>query len=178
MTTLTRNLLQLSVLASLLFAACAKPASNSNQPTPGAGSEPPRIASTDVVKVVPDGLTLTRGESGYAVVHLQIQNGYHINANPPSFAYLKATELELKPAGGVSVDFITYPDALTKKFSFAEGPLKVYEGETTVKAMLKATPSAETGQHNLSAKLRVQACDDQVCYAPGTIDLTVPVTIK
>jgi hypothetical protein len=44
--------------------------------------------------------------------------------------------------------------------------------------MLKATPAAEPGKHNLSAKLRVQACDDQVCYAPGTIDLTIPVTVK
>jgi len=47
-----------------------------------------------------------------------------------------------------------------------------------VKAMLKAAQSAETGRHNLSAKLRVQACDDQVCYPPGVMDLTVPVTIK
>ena len=107
-----------------------------------------------------------------------IQNGYHINANPPSFPYLKATELELTPASGLSVDFVTYPDPLTKKFSFSEEPLKVYEGDTPVKAMLKAAASAPTGTHNLSAKLRVQACDDEVCYAPGTIDLRLPVSVK
>jgi thiol:disulfide interchange protein DsbD len=56
--------------------------------------------------------------------------------------------------------------------------LKVYEGDTPVKAMLKAGPSATAGTHNLSAKLRVQACDDRVCYPPGVIDLSVPVTIK
>jgi hypothetical protein len=56
--------------------------------------------------------------------------------------------------------------------------LKVYEGETIVQAMVKAGPAAETGRHNLSAKLRVQACDDAVCYAPGTMDLSVPVTVK
>jgi len=109
---------------------------------------------------------------------VQIQQGYHINAKPPSFSYLKATELELTPANGLSVAFITYPDPLTKSFSFADAPLKVYEGDTLVKAKLKAAPSAETGKHNLSAKLRVQACDDQVCYAPGTIDLTIPVAIR
>ena len=166
------------VFACLLLAACAKPAANTNQQVSATGSEPPQIASTNVVKATPEELTLAKGASGYATVRLQIQNGYHINANPPSFPYLKATELQIAPAEGFSVDFITYPDALTKKFSFAEGPLKVYEGEAIVKAMLKAGPSAETGQHNLSAKLRVQACDDQVCYAPGTIDLTIPVTVK
>ncbi|HEY2963821.1 MAG TPA: protein-disulfide reductase DsbD domain-containing protein [Pyrinomonadaceae bacterium] len=166
-------------LAGLLIAACTKPAADTKQPASTGGSEPPSIASTDVVKATPEELTLAKGESGYANVRLQIQNGYHINANPPSFSYLKATELELKPAGGISVDFVSYPDPLTRNFSFApDGPLKVYEGEAIVKPMLKAAQSAETGKHNLSAKLRVQACDDQVCYAPGTIDLTIAVTVK
>jgi len=81
-------------------------------------------------------------------------------------------------AAGVSVDFITYPNGLRKKFSFEERPLSVYEGETDLKVRLTATKTAKPGEHNLSAKLRVQACDDQVCYAPGTMDLTLPVTVK
>lgn len=168
------------VVATVLFlSACAKPAADPKpSASSGEGAPPPQIASTDVVKANPQQLTLAKGESGYAVVMVAIQNGYHINANPPSFPYLKATELELTPASGLSVDFVSYPDPLTKKFSFSEEPLKVYEGETPVKAMLKAAPSAPAGTHNLSAKLRVQACDDQVCYPPGVIDLSVPVTIK
>jgi Disulphide bond corrector protein DsbC len=163
----------------LLATACTKPTGEANQSAPGGGSsEPPRVASTDVVKATPEELTLAKGESGYAIVRLQIQNDYHINANPPTFPYLKATELELTPANGISVDFVSYPDALTKKFSFADEPLKVYEGETIVKAMLKAARSAQAGRHNLSAKLRVQACDDTVCYPPGVMDLSIPVAVK
>jgi DsbC/DsbD-like thiol-disulfide interchange protein len=163
---------KLIVLACLLLlaAACAKQPQSTTNHAP--------IASTDVVKVTPEELTLAKGSSGDVVVHLQIQDGYHINANPPSFSYLKATELNITPAAGVSVDFLTYPDPLTKKFSFADEPLKVYEGNTAVKAKLKAAASAEAGKHNLSAKLNVQACDDQVCYAPGTIDLTIPVVVR
>ena len=168
----------LITIVLLLSAACRKPAGEANSSASTGGGEPPQIASTDVVKATPEELTLAKGESGYALVRLQIKNGYHINANPPTFPYLKATELELTPANGISVDFVTYPDALTKKFSFADEPLKVYEGETIVKAMLKAGPSTPAGRHNLSAKLRVQACDDQVCYPPGVMDLSVPVTVK
>jgi len=160
----------------LLAVSCSKSATNNPQ-TAGA-NEAPSIASTDVVKVTPHEVTLARGESGDVLVSLNIANGYHVNANPPSFSYLKATELEIQPAPGIVVQFLTYPDALTKKFSFAEKPLAVYEGETTLKARLKADNAAQPGKHNLSAKLRVQACDDQVCYAPGSIDLTLPVTIK
>jgi hypothetical protein len=156
-----------------MLAGCAKaPAPVTNT------AEAPPIKSTDVVKATPQPVTIAAGESGDALVSLQITNGYHINANPPTFSYLKATELEIKPAEGISVEFMTYPNALTKKFSFADKPLAVYEGETILKARLKADKSTKPGAHNLSAKLRVQACDESVCYAPGTLDVTVPVNIK
>ncbi len=144
----------------------------------GGATEPPPIKSTDVVEVKPQEVTIDSGAVGEALVTLQISKGYHVNANPPSFAYLKATELEITPAEGITVEFITYPNPLTKKFAFSDQPLAVYEGETLVKARLKADKSARKGIHNLSARLRVQACDDKVCYAPGTLDLSVPVNIK
>jgi len=163
-------------LLLLCFAmSCSKSATNDTAST---ANETPPIASVNVVKATPQELTLTRGESGDALVLLKIADGYHVNANPPSYSYLKATELELQSAAGITVEFITYPDALTKKFQFAEKPLAVYEGETMLKATLKADKTAPAGIHNLSAKLRVQACDDKVCYAPSALDLTVPVNIK
>lgn len=159
------------LLACLLLvaAACTKPVTN---------KEPPQVSSTGVVKVTPEELTLAKGASGDAVVRLKVQDGYHVNANPASFSYLIPTELKVTAASGVSVDFITYPDPVTRTFSFADEPLKVYEGDTMVKAKLKTVAEAETGKHNLSAQLRVQACNDQVCYPPGTIDLTIPVVVK
>ena len=156
-----------------LLTACAR-----TQPAQQNESEPPRINSVDVVKAVPRETTLAKGESGDVLVRLLITHGYHVNANPPSQSYLKATEIELKPQEGLSVEFITYPDPLERTFSFSETPLKVYEGETDLKLRLKADKSATPGKHNLSAKLRVQACDDKVCYAPGALDLIVPVNVK
>ncbi|HEX5884694.1 MAG TPA: protein-disulfide reductase DsbD domain-containing protein [Pyrinomonadaceae bacterium] len=166
------------LILGLLAVSCSKsPATNTE--TPGAiANEPPRIASTDVVKATPQEATLARGESGDVLVSLKIADGYHVNANPPSFSYLKPTELEIQPADGIAVEFMRYPDPLTKKFSFADKPLAVYEGETTLTARLKVDHAVQTGKHNLFAKLRVQACDDKVCYAPGALDLKVPVNIK
>jgi DsbC/DsbD-like thiol-disulfide interchange protein len=162
---------RLAVLVlSLFVVSCAKAPQNDN--------EPPNIKSVDVVTARPQEATLALGESGDALVRLQIANGYHINANPPSQAFLKPTEIELKPAEGISVEFIKYPDPLVRTFSFSETQLKVYEGDTELKLRLKADKSATPGKHNLSAKLRVQACDDKVCYAPGELDLVVPVSIK
>ena len=160
-----------------LTMACTKAPTNS--PAAANANEPPSINSVDVVKANPQEATVAAGESGEVVVKLQITGGYHVNANPPTFSYLKATQLEITPADGLTVEFITYPDPVTRTFSFSpEKPLAVYEGETTLKARLKADKTTKPGTHNLSAKLRVQACDDKVCYAPGAIDLVVPVNIK
>lgn len=172
-----KNCLWLLVVCCLGI-ACAKAPTNNTQSATTNANDPPAINSVDVVKANPQEVTIAAGGSGEAVVRLKIDDGYHVNANPPSFSYLKATELELTPADGIAVEFITYPDPLTKKFSFSEKPLAVYEGETALKAQLKADKTSKPGTHNLSAKLRVQACDDKVCYAPGAIDLVVPVNIK
>lgn len=160
------------LLLCLLITACTRAPTNTTE------SEPPHINSVDVVKAMPQETTLVPGESGDVLVRLQIQNGYHVNANPPSQSYLKATEIELKPQEGFSVEFITYPDPLLKTFTFSETPLKVYEGETNLKVRLFADKTAKPGKHNLSATLRVQACDDKVCYAPGALAVNVPVNVK
>ena len=160
------------LLLILVLTACAKAPTNTTE------NESPAIKSVDVVKAMPQETTLTPGESGDALVRLQIQNGYHVNANPPSQSYLKATEIELKPQEGFSVEFITYPDPLVRTFAFSERPLKVYEGETNLKIRLLADKTSKPGKHNLSATLRVQACDEKVCYAPGALAVTVPVNVK
>lgn len=84
---MTRNNVSAIVISIvlLLLAACTKPPGDANQSAAAGTNESPRIASTDVVKATPEELTLAKGESAYAIVRLQIQNGYHINANPPTF---------------------------------------------------------------------------------------------
>jgi hypothetical protein len=149
---------------------------------PGASPEQPvegkRIASVDVVQATPQPFAVSAGSSGDATIRLTIQSGYHVNANPPTYSYLKATELEIAPGDGISVGQVKYPAALNKKFLFAEKPLAVYEGETDLKAAIAADKSAKPGERSLSAKLRIQACDEQVCYPPGTLNFSIPVNVK
>ena len=158
--------------------ACSRPAGPSTPSTSTNSTEGRVISSVAVVKAQPQEVTVSRGDTVDAQVRLNIENGFHVNANPPSFSYLKATELELKPDADISVSFLTYPDPLMKKFSFAQEPLAVYEGETIIKVRLEAAKAAKTGRKNLSGTLRVQACDDRVCYAPGAMEISIPVDVK
>lgn len=169
------------LLLLFIAAACSKPAADSPRVAaadPIASPAAQRITSESVVKAEALSVVIPSGGSAEAVVRVTIQSGYHVNANPPTYPYLKATELEISPAEAISVGSVSYPKAVDKKFPFAEKPLAVYEGTTELKALLKATTSASPGQRSIFARLRIQACDDQVCYPPGTLELAIPVSIK
>ena len=93
-----KNCIWLLVLCCLAT-ACAKAPTNNAQPA----NEPPAINSVDVVKAKPEEVAISAGESGEAMVKLQITDGYHVNANPPTFSYLIPTQLELAAADGIGV---------------------------------------------------------------------------
>jgi hypothetical protein len=73
---------------------------------------------------------------------------------------------------------VVYPKATEKKFPFADKPLAVYEGDAELKTTLKIEKTAKKGERSIPASLRIQACDNQVCYPPGTVELAIPVTIN
>lgn len=177
-----RNQPLLACLVLLLAqAACSQPATGPATSGPATAATPAKVApvtSLNFVKGSAAEAQVSAGGSVEAVVTVTVQSGYHVNANPPSDAYLKATELIVPPKDGITVGFVKYPNAATKKFSFSEKPLAVYEGEVPIKVLLKAAAAASKGSHQLAAKLNVQACDNQLCYPPGTIDLAIPVIIK
>jgi hypothetical protein len=134
-------------------------------------------APADVVDVKVPSVEIKAGGSGEVTVNLTVASGYHINANPPTFSYLKATELTVEPGQGVTPGKPAYPASVTRKFSFSNDPLAVYEGETAIRLPVTVAADAMKGQRILKGKLRVQACDDEKCYPPRTLEIAVPVMV-
>jgi hypothetical protein len=168
-------LLTLLILPAL--AACSK--TPTDDPSKSATPAAQRISSETLVKAEAQPVELPADGSADVIVKVTVQNGYHINANPASFPYLKATELEIPDTEDISVNYTYYPNPLLKKFSFAKDqPLRVYEGETPITVSLLATKTAVKGQRSVNGTLRIQACDDQVCYPPGSIAVAIPVLVK
>jgi DsbC/DsbD-like thiol-disulfide interchange protein len=132
----------------------------------------------EIVRASAAAVALKAGARGEAHVHLQIADGYHINANPATFSYLKATELQFTPAEGVAAGKPAYPPALTRKFQFAPQPLAVYEHEATIRLPLNAQANAAKGAHSLHAQVQVQACDEEKCFPPTKLETDIPVTIN
>lgn len=108
------------------------------------------------------------GDGKEIAITLDIDPGYHINANPASFDYLIPTRVSFKGLAGIEP---RYPPATLIKPRFAPDGLKTYEGTVVIAGGLPVQPS-HVGP--IEAEIRVQACTDEVCLPPATLTVAVP----
>ena len=121
---------------------------------------------------------VARGSSFQVAVVLKIRNGFHINARKPSAEYLIPTDLRANlPAGFKSAGEVSYPQGELHTFTFTKTPLNVYQDKVVLRVPLAAQSDAPLGAQKISLKLRYQACSQEVCLPPVTLDVDAPVTI-
>ena len=160
----------LVILTALAIEACQKSSAPTQlQATPSTAS-----STAEVVKVFSH--FIPKSPSATANVELEITPGFHVNANPATFPYLIATEVQPGKVEGITVGKIEYPAGVAKKFEFADQPLSVYEGKVTIPIPFSVAPDAK-GQRMLPLKLRVQACDNEKCLPPATLDSAIAINI-
>jgi len=117
------------------------------------------------------------GATVRGALRLTLVDTWHINAHFPSEDYLIGTALELQPAEGIIVADVSYPEGENLSFAFSEKPLFVYEGTVTIFYTLRISEKMSPGTYALSGNLVVQACDDQVCLAPATLLIEIPLLV-
>jgi hypothetical protein len=182
-----RNTLKgLFLCAAILCPACGgnrqeasnAPTANAPAANQTATRATPAAAQPQVVTASVEEVKIDAGGSAETVVRLDIAEGYHVNANPPSDRFYIGTELSAEAQEGITPGKPTYPPALTKKFGFAEKPLAVYEGEAVIKLPLSAAATTPKGRHTFKARVRVQPCNDEACLNPRTIEAAIPVVVN
>lgn len=121
-------------------------------PQPVKAAPSPEQEATKVVQIGAqwDGPTTLK-------IILAIQPGYHLNANPAGDGLI-ATEITLD---GTPLTSVTYPDGVSKSFTFAEQPIPVYEGQVPITIEFAEEPA---GQQTLT--LVYQPCTDNACLPP------------
>ncbi len=124
-----------------------------------AGSFP---GSADHVRVV----TVTRDSSDQnkITVTLQIDPGYHVNANPASDKDLIPTTLTFD---GPQPKQIIYPPRTSFQPKFSNEAIDVYQGAVIIMAIFPE--GTITPQIRLRGSVLVQACTDEICLPPAEI---------
>ena len=152
-----------SISANNLFAAATTVRAGTPQTSSDPGQTASHVRATAAVRRSKD--------ADEIVVTLEIEKGFHINANPASFDFLVPTTVTF---AGLSPLEIRYAPPLPFKSSFAPDTLNVYEGK--VQAVAQFKKGALDGLHALKATVHAQACTESVCLPPSRIPLTVRLT--
>lgn len=101
-------------------------------------------------------------------VTLQVDEGYHINANPASIDYLIATAVSFSP---LKPSKIVYPTARRFQSAFAPEGIDVYEGAVTLSVSFP--PETAPTLHAAAGVVSAQACDAQSCLPPSELRFEV-----
>jgi thiol:disulfide interchange protein DsbD len=127
------------------------------------------------VKATAAPVTIAAGGRATVKLHLVIESGWHVNANPPALEYNIPTTVAITPGSGLTAGKPRYPAGRQEKFEFDETPLLVYDGETDITVPLSA--SAGAASTTLQGTVEFQSCNNQVCLAPAKVPFTVEVTV-
>jgi thiol:disulfide interchange protein DsbD len=163
----------LSILILLLISL---PAAGQNSSFDGSANRGGTIdkVSIDVISAQNE---VTAGSDIRFAIAMDIEEGWHLNAHNPPLDYLIGVDLEMTASDQAIVSDIQYPKPLQKKFSFAEEILDVYEGTSHVILKAKSSSNLEEGTHTLKGELTIQACSDEVCLPPNTVEIEFPFTV-
>lgn len=136
--------------------------------------------SAKVVKVSPGESVykIKRGGAAQLSIIIEVDDGYHINSSRPAEKYLIPTALKMERTAGLTTTPVSYPKAKLQKFEFSEKPLSVFEGKSVLKLTARALASLAPGSQTLKGKLTVQACNNQQCLRPQTIDVSIPLQVE
>jgi hypothetical protein len=148
----------------------AGPASSKADPAPDQAAAQVPAAPDTAAHVRATATVAFKATHDEIVVSVQIEPGYHVNANPSSFDYLIATALTFD---GFTPARIAYPEASLFKPAFAREGIRVYQGKVEIVAQ---APKGTFGRKSvITGTLSAQACNDQVCLPPAKLPLTVKI---
>ncbi len=115
---------------------------------------------------------LPAGGTCQIAVLLDVKEGWHIQANPPTFDYLKATKVTFKSKLGVTLAETKFPEGQGFRMKGEDTEISVYEGEVAILGKL-SIPKAIAGQTDeMEIAIEYQACEKERCLPPKTIKLT------
>ncbi len=135
-----------------------------------------QLKKPEYARVMPPApVSANPGGSVEIPIYMQVQQGYHINAEKPTFDYLIATKLDWTSTD-LKLDGIKYPPAEKHALDTGE-QLDVYQGDVKIVSRFQVPKAAKPGKLTLQGKIRYQACDAKVCYAPVTVPIEAPVEI-
>jgi thiol:disulfide interchange protein DsbD len=118
-----------------------------------------------------------QGRAVQAAIVLDIPEGFHVNANRVLNKFSVPTSVKIETPDGARTSAVTFPKAKVQKLGFSNEPLALFEGRAIMRFNVTFPAGFKTGVTELKAKVRYQACNDEICYPPTTREITMPIAV-
>ena len=134
--------------------------------TPAAEAQLMRPKATVTPYVAAD--AVAAGSTTRVALTVTLPEGLHVQSDAPRDPSLIPTVLTVDAPKGVTVRHLIYPEPSDFEQEGQPQPLAVFEHEFVTGAELALAADVPTGDLVIPGRLRYQACDDRVCFAPQT----------
>ncbi len=124
-----------------------------------------------------EAVSLKAGGKAEAVVNVKINPGFHIQANPASTPQLIPTKVEIATKPGLELGATIYPPGKAYHLESSDAEISTYEGAIAIRIPVSATETAKPGKRVLEGKLHFQACNDKICFFPGSAGIKISVKV-
>jgi hypothetical protein len=141
-------------------------------PSLWAQTSPPQVTAEAHGKLV-----AKRGSPVEAKIAVAIPSGYHVNSNTPTEAYLIPLKLTWTP-GALEPGEVIFPKPQLEKYEFSEKPISVFTGDFVLTAKFKTPGTAPAGMGMMVGKLRYQACNNNACFPPKSVEVRLSYLIQ
>lgn len=118
-----------------------------------------------------------RGRTVRVGMVIDIPSGYHINSNKPLENYLIATQLKVDAPSGIKAGAVSYPRPRLKNFKFSKNKLSVYERQIILRFDVTVPANYSGGSFDLKTHVRLQSCNDEVCFPPKTYNQDMRISV-
>jgi DsbC/DsbD-like thiol-disulfide interchange protein len=120
-------------------------------------------------------ITVKPGGNITQTLKVVVQPGFHVNSDKPKDEFV--IPLKLTWTGGpLEAKSISYPKP--EEIQVGGAALTVFTGTFNIQTEFKAPEHVQPGATTLAGKLHYQACNNQMCFRPATIDVRLPVAIE
>lgn len=115
------------------------------------------------------------GGTATQTLNVAVLPGFHVNSDKPKDEFLIPLKLTWTD-GPLQAKSITYPKP--EEIKVGKDMLSVFTGNFTIQTAFKASERSAQGASTITGKLRYQACNNEMCFRPASIDIRVPVVIE
>lgn len=177
---LTRTLVALAMMGSALLAVPPF------GPAPAAAQPASDGADSVTVRAVPARDVVRPGDRFPVAVVLQHASGFHSWPHrpvvPPEYEGVVPIPTEIRPGPippGVALGDVQWPAAEPVTVRYTGTPVELLSFVDTAVAYVpvEVAPDRDPGPLRVGLQVRLQSCDERICYPPKTVELTVPLRV-